>query len=1259
MNMGQDRLIQMVRGNGRNQFRQCVGQNVRNQNGYNAVQNNPNGNGNVAAVRAEGNATGNNDNQIMCYNYRGLGHLARNCTVRLRRRDAAYLKTQFLIAKNEEARIQLQAEQFNLMAAAVDLDEIKEVNENCILMANLQLMRIDELYKFSDGTLNDVRNALDDRLKGIKMQYLPQTIWRKGDKDRAAAMIQAIDKMLKTRRIMRNLERNDIQEIDDQLVSRYIGGLRVQIMDSINMFDSVTLSDAYQHSVWRDVVPMDACYFLLGRPWEYDHNTTHNGRANTYSFLFDGREVAEDSEILETMIPLLEEFSDVFPDELPDGLPPLREHEELRRQVEELVFKGYIRESMSLCDVLALLTPKKDGPWRIGATIFTKLYLKSGYCHIRLRPGIEWKTAFKTCEGLYECKHVNHVRQVLTLLRKDSFYVALKKCVFMTPKVLLLGHIRTQDKVSHKHRHWFAFLEMFTIVVKHKTGVSNRAADALSRRSNPLVSMQVNMLGLDVIREQLTLDPHFSTVLQGMQSSLRLKIIKELHGEGHVGHDCTLQLKHASYFWPTMRKEVDCYVKRCRICQVSKGTSTNAGLYMPLPVPVHPWVDISTDFVLGLPRTQRGNDSIFVVVDRFPKMVHFILCKKTTYAINKMVNTQLNFSSAYHPQTDGQTKFVNRSLGNLLSQSTGFSSFQVVYSAQPHRPLDLMSLPISGFVPKKVQDFVEGLHEVHKAVRDNLANFVYPGGDDAGPSVEERALLFLEARDRVKKRPWKKKAGQNFKGKNVSNNFVGSGSSSRFYDEQFSTLTSFTKENYVNRKAASEDEWSANHEDDQNNNVSEGDESLIHPQDDIHQNIQDFKNLRRNSEMDAMYRNNSWEMADLPKGRKAIGSKWGFKIKYNQFMHSPLKSHLKTALKVIRVGLELTPRGEITMFFLILSYGDEGLCFRGTKLNSIFITAEKAPSKNREPTRLRRSRRLEDQSTTKEKERRERFKSRRKRVYEGNKDLEDHLGIFLVVTEQEEWLMPIWCKMFRQTLGGATRNWFDDLDPRSVDSFKENKGLHAFMERFKSESSHIKRVPPVLRILSFMHGNSHPELAKKLNDKIAKTVDEMFERVRAFIRGEVAAGLAEMVRPSQRDKGYVCLAWTEGPKRAKNRGPKGSTKKYGVEAVVSRKLAHLVKEIRQNNQCNGNQGRNDVKVINMIRVEGSRKRPFEERRSDMMNELTFPAIPRSQLMDEPIILEGIIKGNRVRRILVDGESSSEIMYEHCFRNLDVNIRSRL
>ncbi|GKB28050.1 retrovirus-related pol polyprotein from transposon TNT 1-94 [Tanacetum coccineum] len=91
-----------------------------------------------SAARAEGNVIGNNGNQIRCYNCRGLGHLARNCTVRPRRRDDAYLQTQLLIAQKEEAGIQLQAEEFDLMAAATDLDEIEEVNANCILMANLQ-----------------------------------------------------------------------------------------------------------------------------------------------------------------------------------------------------------------------------------------------------------------------------------------------------------------------------------------------------------------------------------------------------------------------------------------------------------------------------------------------------------------------------------------------------------------------------------------------------------------------------------------------------------------------------------------------------------------------------------------------------------------------------------------------------------------------------------------------------------------------------------------------------------------------------------------------------------------------------------------------------------------------------------------------------------------------------------------------------------------------------------------------------------------
>ncbi|GKF88075.1 hypothetical protein Tco_0258952, partial [Tanacetum coccineum] len=111
-------------------------------------------------------------------------------------------------------------------------------------------------------------------------------------------------------------------------------------------------------------------------------------------------------------------------------------------------------------------------------------------------------------------------------------------------------------------------------------------------------------------------------------------------------------------------------------------------------------------------------------------------------------------------------------------------------------------------------------------------------------------------------------------------------------------------------------------------------------------------------------------------------------------------------------------------------------------------------------------------------------------------------------------------------------------DPTEIHGIKrrQNEGLQAFMDRFKSKSLHIKEVPPVLRISAFMHGHGHPELAKKINDKIPKTMDEMLERVRAFIRGEVADGSAKMVGPSQGDKGYVHPTWTEVPKKSRNRG---------------------------------------------------------------------------------------------------------------------------
>jgi hypothetical protein len=91
--------------------------------------------------------------------------------------------------------------------------------------------------------------------------------------------------------------------------------------------------------------------------------------------------------------------------------------------------------------------------------------------------------------------------------------------------------------------------------------------------------------------------------------SMRENLLKEKHSgglAGHFGHDKTFAKLNESYFWPGMRSEVKRFVDRCRICQHSKGRKQNAGFYQPLPIPERPWDEISMDFVLGLPRTQRG-----------------------------------------------------------------------------------------------------------------------------------------------------------------------------------------------------------------------------------------------------------------------------------------------------------------------------------------------------------------------------------------------------------------------------------------------------------------------------------------------------------------------------------------------------------------------------------------------------------------------------------------------------------------------------
>ncbi|KAH7575977.1 hypothetical protein JRO89_XS02G0267200 [Xanthoceras sorbifolium] len=233
-----------------------------------------------------------------------------------------------------------------------------------------------------------------------------------------------------------------------------------------------------------------------------------------------------------------------------------------------------------------------------------------------------------------------------------------------------------------------------TTMVVQRTCLAPRANESDWLRNNVFHST-LHVPGFETFKDLLQLDPYFAAIMLNLNaienrdflvvdgflfhgnqlcvpdSSLRFQIIKELHGEGHVGRDRTLQLVKSNCFWPTIRREVERYVARCHV-------------------------------------------------------------------------------SAYHPQTDGQTEVVNRSLGNLLrclvgdnarawdqkisqaefahnhavNRSTGFSPFQVVYSVVPRGPLDLLPLPNNTRVHGKVEDFVHSLQDTHAQVYENLGRTV-------------------------------------------------------------------------------------------------------------------------------------------------------------------------------------------------------------------------------------------------------------------------------------------------------------------------------------------------------------------------------------------------------------------------------------------------------------------------------------------------------------------------------------------------------
>ncbi|KAH9802499.1 Integrase catalytic domain-containing protein [Citrus sinensis] len=233
--------------------------------------------------------------------------------------------------------------------------------------------------------------------------------------------------------------------------------------------------------------------------------------------------------------------------------------------------------------------------------------------------------------------------------------------------------------------------------------------------------------------------PLIGSIVIPPESSLKTRLLQEFHDPkigGHSGVLKTWKRLAQNFYWDGMKNNVKKYVAACDTCQRNKFESRSpAGLLQPLSVPSQVWEDISIDFIEGLPNS-NGKNAILVVVDRLTKYAHFIevshpftakkraevfvdrvaqlhgvpctivsdhdvvFTNKFWKEFFKLQGMQLKMSSAYHPETDGQTEVVNRSL-----HAIGLTPFQALYG----RP------------PPSVSRYIPGTSNVHKVDKELMS----------------------------------------------------------------------------------------------------------------------------------------------------------------------------------------------------------------------------------------------------------------------------------------------------------------------------------------------------------------------------------------------------------------------------------------------------------------------------------------------------------------------------------------------------------